>query len=75
MAFTKGHNPHHPEAGSSTKVEPIRTKRAIERIKQFLESKPRDYCLFGRWPRLYRKWAKSLKAFLYIAFRPQFLVF
>jgi integrase len=46
MAFTKGHNPHHPEAGSSTKVEPIRTKQAIERIKLLLEYKPRDYCLF-----------------------------
>ncbi|KAI9130016.1 tyrosine-type recombinase/integrase [Acaryochloris sp. CCMEE 5410] len=46
MAFEKGENPHHPALGSSTKVEPIRTKAGIDRIKRLLDDKPRDLCLF-----------------------------
>ena len=46
MPFEKGQNPHHPVLGSTTKVEPIRTKAAIDRIKRLLEDKPRDLCLF-----------------------------
>ncbi len=33
-ALSKGHNPNHPQPGSSIKVEPIRTKVAIENIKK-----------------------------------------
>lgn len=39
-------NPNHPRKGSSIKVEPIRNRDAIERIKQHLADQPRDYCLF-----------------------------
>lgn len=41
-------NPNHPKKGSSIKVEPIRQKAAIERIKAVLLSKGkyRDHCLF-----------------------------
>lgn len=41
-------NPNHPKKGSVTKVEPIRQKAAIERIKAALlhEWKYRDYCFF-----------------------------
>ncbi|NEZ65132.1 site-specific integrase [Leptolyngbyaceae cyanobacterium CCMR0082] len=46
MAFKKGENPHHPSLGSITKVEPIRDKKAIRRIKKLLEDNPRDLCLF-----------------------------
>ena len=37
-------NPNHPAKGSTTKVAPIRTKKAIANIKNRL--KPRDRCLF-----------------------------
>lgn len=46
MALPKGENPNHPEAGSTTKVEPIRDIKAIRRIKKQLADKPRDLCLF-----------------------------
>lgn len=46
MLFQKGENPHHPTSGSTTKVEPIRDKRAIARIKKVLADHPRDLCLF-----------------------------
>jgi len=46
MPFSKGQNPHHPAKGSSTKVEPIRDKKAIKRIKKLLDDNPRDLCLF-----------------------------
>ena len=46
MPFQKGQNPNHPTAGSTTKVEPIRDKRAISRIKKVLADRPRDLCLF-----------------------------
>ncbi len=41
-------NPNHPKPGSSIKVEPIRQKAAIERIKAALlhNGKYRDHCLF-----------------------------
>ncbi len=39
-------NPNHPEPGSSIKVDPIRSKAAIENIKKILMSQPRNYCLF-----------------------------
>lgn len=46
MPFSKGQNPHHPIAGSTIKVEPIRDKKAIARIKKILADRPRDLCLF-----------------------------
>ncbi len=46
MPFPKGQNPHHPAAGSTIKVEPIRDKKAISRIKKILGDRPRDLCLF-----------------------------
>jgi len=41
-------NPNHPKKGSSIKVEPIRTKAAIDRIKAALlhAGNYRDHCLF-----------------------------
>ena len=41
-------NPNHPKKGSSIKVEPIRQKAAIKRIKASLlhNGNYRDYCLF-----------------------------
>ncbi len=41
-------NPNHPKKGTSIKVEPIRQKAAIERIKAALlhHGKFRDHCLF-----------------------------
>ncbi|MBD2082884.1 hypothetical protein [Leptolyngbya sp. FACHB-17] len=46
MAFQKGENPHHPLPGSVLTVEPIRDKKAIDRIKKLLRDQPRDLCLF-----------------------------
>jgi integrase len=46
MAFQKGENPHHPLRGSVLTVEPIRDKKAIQRIKKMLRDQPRDLCLF-----------------------------
>ncbi|MBW4661969.1 MAG: tyrosine-type recombinase/integrase [Drouetiella hepatica Uher 2000/2452] len=46
MPFQKGENPHHPASGSTIKVEPIRDKKAIGRIKKVLADHPRDLCLF-----------------------------
>ncbi len=46
MPFQKGQNPNHSVAGSTIKVEPIRDKRAIARIKKVLGDHPRDLCLF-----------------------------
>jgi len=46
MAFLKGQNPHRPALGSVLKVEPIRDKKAISRIKKMLRDHPRDLCLF-----------------------------
>jgi integrase len=39
-------NPNHPKKGSAIKVEPIRDKKAIQRIKKQLRDSPRDLCLF-----------------------------
>src|SRR5687768_2351333 len=46
MRLQKGQNPNRPKPGSRIKVEPIRTKKAIEIIKRSLYEKPRDLCLF-----------------------------
>ena len=46
MAFQKGENPNHPSLGSTIRVEPIRDKKAIKRIKKLLQDNPRDLCLF-----------------------------
>ena len=46
MPPPKGHNPNRPKPGSSIKVEPIRTKTAIENIKKILRDNPRNLCLF-----------------------------
>lgn len=46
MPFQPGQNPHHPARGSSIRVEPIRDKPAIKRIKKLLRDRPRDLCLF-----------------------------
>ena len=46
MPFPKGQNPNHPTVGSTIKVEPIRDKKAIARIKKILGDRPRDLCLF-----------------------------
>jgi len=42
MPFLKGENPHRPAPGSVLKVEPIRDKRVIGRIKKMLRDHPRD---------------------------------
>lgn len=47
MAFEVGQNPHHPEKGTATKVEPIRDIKAIKRIKKILAGNYRDTCLFN----------------------------
>jgi integrase len=46
MPFSQGKKPHHPSRGSSIRVEPIRDKSAIKRIKKLLRDNPRDLCLF-----------------------------
>jgi integrase len=42
----KGQNPNHPIKGSSTKVQPIRSQKAIAGIKRILKLNPRNLCLF-----------------------------
>jgi len=39
-------NPNHPKPGASIKVDPIRSKAAIENIKKILMYQSRNYCLF-----------------------------
>ena len=46
MTFLKGENPHHPKPGSTIKVDPIRDKLAIQKIKQTLVKNPRNLCFF-----------------------------
>jgi integrase len=46
MPLPKGQNPNRPKPGSSIKVEPIRTKVAIDHIKKILRDQPRNLCLF-----------------------------
>jgi integrase len=45
-AIVASRNPNHPKKGASIKVEPIRDKKAIQRIKKLLRDDPRDLCLF-----------------------------
>lgn len=42
----KGSNPNHPKKGSTTKVQPIRSIKAIAQIKHHLQQQPRNFCLF-----------------------------
>ena len=42
----KGENYNHPEKGSSTKVDPIKSTKHIQTIKKLLSDKPLDYALF-----------------------------
>ena len=42
----KGQNFNHPKKGSSTKVDPIKSKKDIQNIKKLLSEKPLDYALF-----------------------------
>ena len=42
----KSQNPNHPKKGSSIKVEPIRDRAAIKRIKKLLADQPRNLALF-----------------------------
>jgi integrase len=46
MPLQKGQNPNHPAKGSHIRVEPIREKAAIKRIKAHLVEQPRNLCLF-----------------------------
>lgn len=46
MSLQRRGNPNHPKPGSSTKVEPIRERKAIAAIKARLAHVPRDLCLF-----------------------------
>lgn len=46
MTFQKGENPHYPKPGSRIKVDPIRNKQAIQKIKQALAKNPRNLCFF-----------------------------
>ena len=39
-------NPNHPQKGSTTEVDPIRSEKDIKSIKQLLENYSRDYLLF-----------------------------
>lgn len=41
--MTVAKNANHPQKGSTIRVEPIRDKKAIYRIKKILEDHPRDY--------------------------------
>ncbi|PKN67857.1 MAG: integrase [Deltaproteobacteria bacterium HGW-Deltaproteobacteria-15] len=42
----KSKNPNHPAAGSTIKVEPIKTTKDIKSIKKMLAGNPRDLALF-----------------------------
>lgn len=48
LKFPKGtlRNPNHPQKGSAIKVEPIRSRADVDRIKSNLWNRPRDYLLF-----------------------------
>ena len=46
MRFQKGTNPNRPQKGSSIKVEPIRKKSEVRRIKELLSKNPTHLCLF-----------------------------
>ena len=47
MRFQKGQNPNAPQKNSSIKVEPIRKKSEIKRIKELLSKNPSHLCLFS----------------------------
>ena len=42
----KGENYNHPEKGSATKVDPIKSTKHIQTIKKLLADKPLDFALF-----------------------------
>ncbi|MBF0289759.1 MAG: tyrosine-type recombinase/integrase [SAR324 cluster bacterium] len=46
MAIKKGTNPNRPKKGSTIRVDPIRSRRAINRIKKILQDKPLYSALF-----------------------------
>lgn len=46
MPYSKGENPNHPKKGSSIKVDPIKSQKAVERIKDITSVSPRNFCLF-----------------------------
>jgi integrase len=47
MRFQKGTNPNKPKVGKSIKVEPIRKKSEIKRIRELLSKNPSHLCLFS----------------------------
>jgi integrase len=47
MGIQKGNNPNGPKKGSSIKVEPIRKKTEIKRIRELLSKNPSHLCLFS----------------------------
>jgi integrase len=47
MRFQKGTNPNRPKVGESIKVEPIRKKSEIRRIRELLCKNPSHLCLFS----------------------------
>jgi integrase len=47
MRFQQGQNPNRPKIGSSIKVEPIRKKTDIKRIRNLLSKNPSHLCLFS----------------------------
>jgi integrase len=42
----KGQNYNHPKEGSTTKVDPIKSKKHIQTIKKLLADRPLDFALF-----------------------------
>ena len=42
----KGQNFNHPKEGSTTKVDPIKSKKHIQNIKKLLADRPLDFALF-----------------------------
>jgi len=46
MPYSKTENPNHPVKGSQIKVKPIRSTKAIKRIKKILSDNSRNLCLF-----------------------------
>ena len=47
MRFQKGTNPNRPQMGDSIKVEPLRKKTDIKRIKELLSHNSTHLCLFN----------------------------
>jgi len=46
MAFKSGQNPNHPKKGSFTRVDPIRKKSDIKKIRKAISKNPLHACLF-----------------------------